>query len=649
MFHLFRSQGKTMKIFMGVFFLIVAASMVTYLIPSFGSNLGTTTDDPVLVQVGPYKVTSLDFQKRFGRFKTQLPEGMMQAYVPQYVAKLTDDLAVRYQAERMGLTVSDDEVLVGLIAGSPQFFPGGKMTDDQRSQYEQFLASQGYTLDDAIDEMRTTLLIKKLQDGVLEGIVVTPGEVQAEFARKYERAQIAYIAFPPGKFNDQVKPTDDALHKVFDANRASYTVPAKSSFQVVVLDQEKMEATIQFTDAELRAAYNTSLDNFRMPERVHVRHILIQAEGKSDAEKAVLKAKAEDLLKQLKGGADFAELAKKNSQDTASAEKGGDLDWMVRGQSGSPEFEAAAFGLKNPKDLSGVITSQYGFQIVQLLEREAAHVKPFEDVKAGLMVDLRKQKVVDKMQAAGDQIRAALVKSPGSAVDIAKQFGADVTPVVNANPGQPIPGLGSSPEIEALLKDMKPNEVSPVQILPANRLAIVVMNSKTPARNSEFNEVADQVRQNYIAAQAGLVAEDTAKKAAERIRGGEDITTVAKSYKLDVVTSSMFGRSDAVEGIGQSVFVEAAFSNPEGAVIGPSMIRDKNENIVYKVIGRMGADPLALAAEKDAIAADLKGKKALERANLMKDSISNQLRVEGKLKQYDKEIMKVMTAYASQK
>ena len=411
MFHLFRSRQKVMRIFLGVILVIVAASMVTYLIPSFGNNLGSTADNPTLVEVGSYKLTAQEFQQRFTRLNQsgQIPDSMMQVYFPQYLDYLTSRMAARYQAERMGLTVSDDEVLVGLEAGSPQFFTNGVMSPEQRAAYEQFLAQQGGTIEDAIDEMRENLLIKKLNDGILEGIVVTPQEVQDAFAKKYEKAKIAYIAFPPAKFADQVKPSEDELHKVFDGNRASYTTPAKSSFQVVVLDQDKVEGTIQLSDEQLRAAYSGNLENFRMPERIHVRHILIQTEGKSDAEKKTLKAKADDLLKQLKAGADFAEVAKKNSQDTASAEKGGDLDWMVRGQSGSPEFEAAAFALK-PKEISNVITSMYGYQIVQLLEREPARVKPFEEVKAGLMVDLRKQTVVDKMQSLGDQVHAALVQ-----------------------------------------------------------------------------------------------------------------------------------------------------------------------------------------------------------------------------------------------
>jgi peptidyl-prolyl cis-trans isomerase D len=649
MFHLFRSRQKVMKFFLGAILVIVAASMVTYLIPSFGNNLGTTQDNPTLVEVGPYKLTAQDFQKRFSRLSQngQLPEAMMQVYFPQYLDFITKQMTARYEAERLGLTVSDEEVLVGLQAGNPQFFTNGAMSLEQRSAYEQYLASQGYTLDEAIDDMRRDLMVnKKLMDWILESIVVTPAEVEAEFSKKYERAKIAYIAFPPAKFTDQVKPTEDDLRKMFDGNRANYTVPAKSSFQVVVLDQDKVEATIQLSDAQLRAAYSSNLDNFRMPERLHVRHILIQTEGKSDSEKKTLKAKADDLLKQLKGGADFAELAKKNSQDTASAEKGGDLDWMVRGQSGSPEFEAAAFALTKPMELSGVITSMYGYQIIQLLGREPARVKPFEEVKSGLMEDLRKQTVVDKMQSLGDQVHGALVKTPGAAAEIAKQFGGDVVTVTNATPGQPIPTLGTSPEIEGVLAGMKPNEVSPVQILPANRLAIVVMNSKTPARNADYGEVADQVRQNYVKARTEEMAENKAKEAAQRIRGGEDMDKVAKSLKLEMVTSSFFGRADAVEGLGQAVYVEEAFSKPEGAVLGPTMIRDKGENVVYKVLGKLGADPAALAAEKQALATEIKSKKAQERRELLLDSISNQLMLDGKMKRNDKEILRMMSSYA---
>ena len=111
-------------------------------------------------------------------------------------------------------------------------------------------------------------------------------------------------------------------------------------------------------------------------------------------------AKAEDLLKQLKNGADFAELAKKYSED-GSKDQGGDLGWFTHGQM-VPEFDSAAFALK-PKELSGVVTSQYGYHIIQVMEKDPAKLKPFEEVKDELAKEVRAQSVTDKMQTLGDR------------------------------------------------------------------------------------------------------------------------------------------------------------------------------------------------------------------------------------------------------
>ena len=145
-------------------------------------------------------------------------------------------------------------------------------------------------------------------------------EVLDEYRKQKERATIEYIAFPPAKFQDDVKPTEQELHAMFESHHAEYFTPEKRSFQVLIVDQAKLEQTMVVPDAELHAAYNASMDNFRMPERVKAQHILIKTQGKSDAEKKAALAKAEDILKQLKAGADFSELAKKNSEDHQRSE-----------------------------------------------------------------------------------------------------------------------------------------------------------------------------------------------------------------------------------------------------------------------------------------------------------------------------------------
>ena len=145
---------------------------------------------------------------------------------------------------------------------------------------------------------------------------------------------------------------------------------------MVVLSQDKVAADLKISEPELRTQYAAAIDNFRSPEQVHARHILLSIDNKSDAEKKTIKAKAEDLIKQAKGGADFGELAKKNSEDSGNASLGGDLGTFGRGQM-AKEFEAAAFALK-PNEISGVVTTQFGYHIIQVLEKIPSKITPFE-------------------------------------------------------------------------------------------------------------------------------------------------------------------------------------------------------------------------------------------------------------------------------
>src|SRR5262249_8065090 len=155
-----------------------------------------------------------------------------------------------------------------------------------------------------IDDMRNQLTLRKLEDALLVTTVVAPKEVEDEFAHKYEKAKVEYIAFPPAKFRDAIKPTPEQVRTQFDRTRARRTMPEKNTYDVGVLDQAKVETPIVTPDPHLRQAYAGSMENSRRPERAHPRHILIKADTTmNDAQKAAAKKKAEDILKQVKGGA----------------------------------------------------------------------------------------------------------------------------------------------------------------------------------------------------------------------------------------------------------------------------------------------------------------------------------------------------------
>ena len=637
MFDLFRSSDKIKKYILGGLLTLVALSMVTYLIPNY--NLGTTpTDNSVLAEIGGKKITALEAQQLFQKTtQGKIPPDLVEVYLPQFVEQMVSERAALYEANRLGITATDDEALSNIVANFPQFFPNGSLAN--KDQFETALAQQGLTLQDVVDEARDQVILHKMQAAVLGSVVVTPKDVEDEFRRKYEKLKIQYVAFPAAKFRDQAKPSDEEVRAYYDKNKASFAQPAKMAYQVIVLDQDKVAATINVTDEQLRAAYSNALDNFRMPERVHARHILLKTDGKSDAEKKALKAKAEDLVKQLKNGADFAELAKKYSED-GSKDQGGDLGWFTHGQMVA-EFDSAAFALK-PKEISGVVTSQFGYHIIQTLEKDPAKLKPFEEVKDELAKEVRAQAVTEKMQTLGDQLHADLAKSPKSSAEVAKKYGADLIVMPSASAGDPIPGLGANPEIDSALASMKPDEVSPEIILPNNREAVVILNSRTPGRPSEFSEVQAQIRDKLTNEKAATMAADRAKQAAERLRKGEDISQVAKSMQLEVTTSSTFGRADSIDGLGPAAAIEDAFNTPVGGVLGPTPIQGRN--IVAKVTEKSDADMTALPVEKDSILAQLKQKKAQDRNALLMDGILAKLTDEGKVTVHQKEIQSMVAS-----
>ena len=643
MFNLFRSSAKLTKYLLGGLLLIVAASMVTYLIPNAGLTAANDTGiDNVLAEVGGTTITADQAKAAINRLVTggQLPRDAVDVYLPQLVDQMIQDRAAIYAFGKMGLRVTDDEVLAGLMQVYPQYFKDGKLVSTE--QLEQgLLSQQSLTLAQGIDEMRRQLLLRKLQNVAFTSVVVTKAEVDQAIIHKHQTAKIEYIAFPPGKFRDQVKVTPEILQQAYLKNRASYNLPERRSFQVLIADQAKMAESLTVTDAQLRAAYASSMDSFRSPERVKVRHILLMTQGKSDADKKTALTKAQDLLKQVRAGADFAELAKKNSQDPGSAQNGGDLGFIVRGQTVAP-FEKFAFSAK-PKEISDLVTTEYGYHIIQAMEKEPARVKPFDEVKDSIAEQLKKQGVNDKMQASMDQARAALLKAPGSAAEVAKQFDLELTTAKDLAIGDPIPSIGASPQISGVLPGMKPNSVSEVLVLPGNKLAVVVLNAITAPKPAEFSEVEAKVRDLYVTTESSRLADLAAKAVAARALAGGDLEAIAKSEKLEWTKSADFTVNDSITGLGPAAQLLDIFTKPVNSVIGPMSVGGRN--IIYKILDRQTPDPNNFSNERDAAIQELKQQKAQAMYGLFQDSLMEQARQDGQLKIHQNAIHQLTADY----
>ena len=404
------------------------------------------------------------------------------------------------EAQRLGLKVSDDEVRDELQNGryAQAFFPGGKFVG--QAQYEQML--QGADLTPTVFEKAVSqdLLLRKLQALVTGSAKVTDADIRQEFDRRNTKVKFDYAILSQADLQKGLHPTDQELKAFYDRNKASYNnaIPEKRKIKYAIVDMGKVSAQTAVTAQDLQAYYDQHRDDYRLPEQVKVSHILIKtplpaADGKVD-DKAVeaARVKAEDVLKQVKAGGDFAKLAEKYSDDPGSAKNGGSLGLVGRGRT-VPEFEKAAFSL--PKgQISDLVKSSYGYHIIRVDDKQDAHMKTLEEVKADIEPILKQQKA----QRAAENAANALVKQArADGLDkaaAAQGMGVVTTDFVAKEAN--LPGIGSSPQfMEAIFMAREKAPVDSVAF--PQGFAVYEVEGVKPPSTPTFDEIRSRVESEF--------------------------------------------------------------------------------------------------------------------------------------------------------
>ncbi|HEY3443481.1 MAG TPA: peptidyl-prolyl cis-trans isomerase [Paludibaculum sp.] len=645
MFDLFRSREKSVRYLLGALLGLVALSMVITLVPGYGGGWGGSTGDPtVLAEVGGEKVTATEVRQFLARELrgNQIPKGMEQFYLPMIVQQLVGRKAIAYQAERMGLKVSDEQLAKIVQSLLPQLWEGGKFAG--KDMYSQLLAQQNMSIPMFESLLRADSLRSRLEALAVEGIVVTPAEIEAEYRRKNDKIKVAYFGISQDLFKNKVTATPAEVQEYFNQNRKNYVVPEKKSYLIFPVEDAKVAATIQISDADLQRVYAQQQERFRTPERVRARHILLKTTDKTPAEVAVIEKKAQDLLKQARGGADFAALATKNSEDTGSAVKGGDLDFLTHGQT-VPEFDKAAFTVK-PGQISDLVKTMYGFHIIKVESKEEARLKPFAEVRNELAAETSRGQVFDKMQRIADQIRAALVKSAAEAEKIAAANGITPVRAEKVAPGDPIQEVGISPQFNEGVAGLPKNGVSPIIQIGQNKLIVAQVAEIFPSRPAEFIDVEKQVREALLTKKGQEMAQQKIAEATSKLKGiNGDLAGLAKQMGAEVKTSELVTREGAITGLGAATAAEEGFSRNTGDVFGP--VVTPNGTYYCKVVEKQAADLVQLATQRAEMLFQIKSRRSRERAELFADGVVQSLIQQKKVKIYEDNVKKLVAAYRS--
>ena len=585
---------------------IVCVSFVLLYIPSFlDTPTQGATPDAVVANVEGRKITVAQFRRVYDQqirsyrqaYGANLDERMLkQLGIDQrIVQQMIEQEIALVEARRLGIKASDAEVRER-IASLPAFQENGQFIGTQR--YQQILGMQTPPIrpDEFEQQVRRDIIVEKLQAALTGWMTISDAEVDAEFHKRNEKVKLAAVAFPADKFREGVTASDAEVAAWFEGHKDTYRVPEKRKIRFIAIDQQAMRDRATVTGQEIARYYNENIDQFSTPEQVRASHILLKTEGKDDA---AVKKQAEDLLKQVKAGADFATLAKKYSEDEASAAKGGDLDYFGKGQM-VPEFDQVAFTLQ-PGQVSDLVKTQYGYHIIKVTDKKPAVTRPLEEVRQQIEDQLKFQAAQEQAQKLADAIAGEL-KSPDDFDAVAKTHGLQANESGFFQSDEPIAGLGLAPAVSQQAFAMKQGEVSE-PLRTSQGYAFITVTGRQDPYVPKLEEVKSRVRDDVLKNKAVDAARQKAAALAPELESG-DFDKAAKAAGLEVTTTDLIARGTPIGSFGASTAIDAAaFALPAGGVSSP-IVTDNGAAIV-KVVEKKDVTPAELTAGREALKTEM--------------------------------------------
>ena len=603
-----QNAGPTVKIILSGLLLIICGGMVITLIPGgFGSSMGLGGPPAgVLATVGEEKITVLEVQREARNMiqrqgATAQASMLMPFFAGQAAQELINEKALVAEARRLGLRTSDEELREDLQHGplAATFFPDGKFVGQE--QYEDFVQRNGLTVPQFEQLEKEYILIRKLQAIVAGSAFVSDAAVRDEFQRRNTKVKFDYAVLTQADVLKGLHPADDELKAFYDRNKASYNTQEKRQVRYVVVDAAKIATTANVSDQDLRAFYSQNQDSYRVPEQVKVRHILIKTPlatpGVKEDEKAIAdaRAKAEGVLKEVKAGGDFAKLAEKYSDDPGSAKNGGELGWIGRGRT-VPEFEKAAYSL--PKgQTSDLVKSSYGFHIINVEDKQDAHVKSFAEVKPEIEQKVKEQQVA---RAVENTANALLTAAKTDGIDkAAAAKGQQAVTSEFFSRSEALPGLGADPQFsEAAFNASEKAPPDMVQV-PQGYVVFQLLAIKPPATPA-FEEVRSRVETEFKNQRASFLLQQKTQELSDRAKAGHDLKKAAKDLGAAIKTSELVAPDGQVPDIGSLAGPAASiFTLKPGEISGP--ITAGANGVVAQLVDKQAPTDQDFAAKKDEI------------------------------------------------
>ena len=506
----------------------------------------------------PVETVTRAWQQRLSQMQQMLrgeiPEDMLKMQQRAMLDEFVRRELLSQRAKELGYRISD-AALAEQIVGYPQLQVDGKFS---RDRYAMLLRQQGRTEPQFEAELRSELAIMAIQNGIVDSAFLTPAELDRRYALEKQEREVDYALIASSSFNAQVAVTEEQIKSWYDSHHSDYLLPETVDVQYVELTRAAAESSVVTSEAALKEYYDQVKQRFESPERRKARHVLIAvADGVDDA---AAKKKAEEVFAQAQAGADFAKLAKDFSKDPGSAAQGGDLGWQQKGMFVAP-FEEALFAMK-PGEVRGPIKTQFGYHVIRLDEIEAGHVRSFEDARAELEAEYRKEKsqttFYDEAQKLAEKAFASLTELDS----VAKTFNLPIKTVARFT-RQGGGDLGADPgAIEAVFSEdvLERGQNSPLVTIGEDRAIVLRTANHQAAEPRPLADVHAQIELQLKTKAAREAAHQKGDATLAKLQQGAAWKDVAAELGLAPVGPRFVDRQDAVipTSVSRAAFAAAA-------------------------------------------------------------------------------------------
>ncbi len=590
-------RKKRLKAVLWLVIVSLGLGMVLLFVP--GANVGnvdvessaaTVAGDPIPMKelMDAYSRAIRNYSAG-GKNKTDPATLKALGFGQQALDALINMRVVTYAAKQLGLEVSLQEVRQA-VETNPSLQDQNGFIGVER--YKALLAANNIGVTEFEEGLRYSLLMRKVRNVVTDSIDVPDKELRDEFTRMNQEAQVTYVVLKRDDFK-AAPPTEAELRAYFDANKDKYKIPEQRRAQYLLIPMQSLAGTIKASDSDIQDEWARE----GREETVDAAHILFKVPDPSkDAE---VKAKAEEVLKRAKAGEDFAELAKKYSEDTGSAKEGGDLGPFPRGRM-VKEFEDAAFSLK-PGEISGLVKTQFGYHIIKVLKHEVPTLAEYRS-EVERAVQLNKASELIKQKAADADKLAATdrnLESIGKALQV--PFEIKETGLLSKDADAYSNGV--SPEFLNELFQLKEiGAVGKAVSVPQGYALPRLVETRLP-KPPDFTEARTRVEKDYSETKQAELMNAQAKKLSEQAAQLGDLEKAAKQEKVTAKTSASFkmdGSPDPDLGVARP-FNTAAFETAVGAVSGPIQLDGGKRVAVLQVKSRTPFDEAAFNAQKNGL------------------------------------------------